>query len=202
MNKKIQNLIEKDFQKFIKLVELGVIDKEAACNNVIAINNAQYIYCFAENIKGANIKKLEDAIIATNNAEYICYFAWGIKGANIAKLEDAIIKTEDYYYIYLFANNVKGANIDRLYYVLSKINKFVLISHQLNKTKDILLKKLNQVSITVKEEINKKCDSNIDDYTYLIKLLDEKKYDEIKENKEKFANLFKEENQVKKLKKH
>lgn len=42
-------------------------------------------------------------------------FAERVKGANIKKIENFIVKTNDPLAIYLFAKNVKGANIKRLY---------------------------------------------------------------------------------------
>ena len=69
---------------------------------------------FAEYIRGANIKKLEEAIIETRDGENIYKFARDIKGVNIKNLEDAIIETGDVNFIYYFAIDIKGANIIKL----------------------------------------------------------------------------------------
>ena len=81
---------------------------------IIATEDAKYIYLFARDIKGANILRLEDAIIAINNIKYMFYFARDIKGANIEKIEDAIIAYGDFEFIYYFAEEVEGANIEKL----------------------------------------------------------------------------------------
>ena len=83
MNLNIELLIRQDFDKFIKLVELGIIDNETACDAVIESKNSEYIYVLARDGKNINIKKLEDAIIQIGNAKYIYYFARNVQGANI-----------------------------------------------------------------------------------------------------------------------
>ena len=93
-------------------------------NKVIETKDAEYIYNFATNVKGANIEKLENAIIETvtknvehiyeGEVEYIIYFAINVNGANIEKLENAIIELKNARDIYKFAIAVKGANIEKL----------------------------------------------------------------------------------------
>ena len=63
MNNKVKYLINEDFNNFIKLVNLGIIDKDYATDAVIETHDAHYIYSFARKIKGADIKRLENAII-------------------------------------------------------------------------------------------------------------------------------------------
>ena len=62
MNKNVQMIITKDFTNFMKLIELGIIDKEAGCNAVINYGNIEYIYRFSLYIERANVEKLEDVI--------------------------------------------------------------------------------------------------------------------------------------------
>lgn len=77
-----------------------------------------YIYAFARDIKGADIKLLEDAIISKWNPEYLYLFAKDIKGADIKRLESALVSlAEDQdcaEYIIDFASHVPGANIELL----------------------------------------------------------------------------------------
>ena len=109
MNNNIKNLIKEDFAKFIDLVNLGIIDKEIACEYIIQTNDACCIYTFALNVDEINVSKLEDAIIKTGNAEYIYNFALNVKGANIQRLYQFSLIIRGNKYIKLF--NQKFANI-------------------------------------------------------------------------------------------
>lgn len=81
---------------------------------IVASENAEYIYNFAEVVKEANVSKLQNAVIASDDAFFIYEFAKNIKGADIKKLEDAIIAGETADYIYYFASNIKGVDIKKL----------------------------------------------------------------------------------------
>ena len=186
MNNIIKNLINENFDRFVKLVNMGIIDKKDAHKCIVETNNAEYIYYFALKIKEANIPELESAIIKTNNAEYIYLFALDIKGANITKLEDAIIKTQNAQYIYLFAQNVKGANIRRLYQALLIIKeKDFTVEEYLIELKN-RYKELNHISNDV-------------EHTNIMNLIENNEDEETTENKENYANLFQEENPTRKL---
>ena len=67
--------------------------------NIVEIKDAEYIYKFAQDIKGANISKLEDAMIETKNAEEIWRFAHFVKGANIDKLCSTLFELQEFDYI-------------------------------------------------------------------------------------------------------
>ena len=124
MNSNIKLLLEgygliRNFAAFINLIEIGVINKDTACDAVIEYKNPEYICEFAANIEGANIQKLEDAIIQIDDVVYIYSFAEKVKGANISRLEDAMCKSKDNNIkkaqsIFRFACNIKDANIDKL----------------------------------------------------------------------------------------
>ena len=114
MNSNIEQFMKQNFDGFKKSVELGNIDKDVAYDAVIKSKNSKKIYEFAKDIKGVNIKKLENALIYTQDAYYIYCFAKDIKGANIKKLQNAICQTGDAEYIYKFARDIEGANIEKL----------------------------------------------------------------------------------------
>ena len=125
MNSNIRLLLEdeyglsRNFTAFMKLIEIGIINKDTAFDAVIEYKNPEYIYLFARDIEGANIQKLEDEIIQIDRVRYIYNFARYVKGANIPRLEDAMCKSQDAniekaHYIYLFAGYIKDANIDKL----------------------------------------------------------------------------------------
>ena len=113
MNANIKLLLKEDFPAFLKLIHLGIIDKDVACNAIIEERNLEYILTFAFEFN-YNINLLEDTVINMKDVKYIYYFARYIKGANILKLEDATTKTGRLQYIYKFASEVKGANILKL----------------------------------------------------------------------------------------
>ena len=74
MNNNIENLIKEDFYKFIKLVNLGIIDKEYACKCIIEINNAEFIYYFAKSVKRANIERLQQTLLDIKANTYVKKF--------------------------------------------------------------------------------------------------------------------------------
>ena len=59
MNKTIEKLLkEREFNKILNLVELGIIDKEIGTKAIISTKKPEYIYRFAASIEGADIDKL------------------------------------------------------------------------------------------------------------------------------------------------
>lgn len=112
MNRNVELLLKENFEHFLKLVELGIISKDVACNAVVEEGNSNHILTFAYRIN-YNIKALEDAIIETKEAPDIYRFAFRVKGADITKLEDAICNLGNLDIIYYFAFN-KKANISKL----------------------------------------------------------------------------------------
>ena len=77
------------------------------------MNEAEYIFYFARDVKGADISFLTKEICKTKNAEYIYKFATIIKEANIFELETAIFETENLQYIILFIKNVFQKSYDK-----------------------------------------------------------------------------------------
>ena len=135
----------KDDQEFINYIGLENLE-----NKVIKTENADCIYNFAKDIKGANIEKLENAIIATQNVGYIYDFARDVEGANIEKLENAIIETKDAEYIYNFAKNVKGANIEKLENAIIETNDAMYIYQFARDVKGANIEKLENAIIETK----------------------------------------------------
>ena len=91
MNKNIKLLLKNNFEYFLKLVELGIIDIDIACNSIIEYKEPDYILEFARRLGNKrNIRDLEDAIISTHNAQYIYAFACNVESTDIIKLEDAL----------------------------------------------------------------------------------------------------------------
>ena len=123
MNKNIKQLLHENFNVFLKLVKLGVIDKETGMKAVINSKSPYFIYEFAINVEDVNIEKLTDAIIETPSVVYIYRFAFDIKGANLKKIEQGIIETQDIQWIYYFARDIKGANKGLLLAEIEKIEK-------------------------------------------------------------------------------
>ena len=94
MNKNIEDLLQElDFCQFLKLIELGIIDKKLGTEEVIKAKNSRCIYEFATSVKGVDVAKLQDAIIATENPHYIYFFAKDVDGADMEKMTNAIIET-------------------------------------------------------------------------------------------------------------
>ncbi len=135
MNENIEKILNQDFRGFLKLIELGVIDKKISMKTIINSKNPYFIY----------------------------EFAYYIKDADIEKLTDAIIKTKNVYYIYFFARDIKGSDSKRLIDEIEKIENA-------EKKEKVLESKLK--------------------LTTLLQLLEEKKFEEISKNKEKYSQLF------------
>ena len=91
---------------------------------VIDSKYALEIYLFAM-VEGADVEKLEDAVIDCGDAQIIELFAKNVEGANIKKLQDAILKTNSRKYINKFAKEVKGA--DKSIYVDNRENEAKLL---------------------------------------------------------------------------
>ena len=152
---KVGNIILDDKQMYIvlkltpKYILTFAINKwnSKLENAIIATGDAEYIYLFARDVKGANISKLEDAIIATDDAEYIFYFARDIEGANISKLEDAIIATNNIEYIFYFARDIKGANIEKLENVIIADGDFEFIYYFAKEVEGATISKLEDAII-------------------------------------------------------
>ena len=152
MNANIKLLLKEDFPAFLKLINLGIIDKDVACNAIIEERNLEYILTFAFEFN-YNINLLEDTVINMKDVKYIYYFARYIKGANILKLEDVAIKTKVIRCIYSFAHHVKGANIlkledalieaiDDYYDIIKYVIKFANIKNaDISKLEDAVIKK-------------------------------------------------------------
>ena len=110
----IELLLKNNFDYFLKLVKLGIISEDVACNAVVKEGNSQHIINFALEIN-YNIEALEDAIIETKDAKVIYRFAQVVKGTDILKLQDAIIKLGNLDVICKFAIHFnKEANIPKL----------------------------------------------------------------------------------------
>lgn len=83
---------------------------------VIQNGTARDVTAFAATVEGADIDKLENAVIASGKPGDICNFAYEVDGANIGKLQDAIIKTGDAYHICEFAEDyADDDDLNKLY---------------------------------------------------------------------------------------
>ena len=183
MNLNVVQLMNQNYNGFLKLVELEIIDKKRACEAVIKSNNPNYIYYFACGVKDANLEELEDAIIQTMDAEYIYKFVKHIKGSNFEKLQDAIIQIGSAEYIHNFARYVEGANIEKLENAIiqTQNNKFTFLFHKnVNIIKNIKM---------IIEKNNRNSKENIG-LINLMELLNKERYEDIFANRENFAQLF------------
>lgn len=86
---------------------------------LILTGNAESIYNIATRISDINeIHRLENAIVETMDTRYICLFAQNIIGANIRRLQDAVLvigkATGNGIDIYMFAKNVNGADKEKI----------------------------------------------------------------------------------------
>jgi hypothetical protein len=75
---------------------------------------------FAKVVKGANIKKLQDAIINYNNIYYIAEFGCFIKGSDKELIEKIIIKSGNPKAVYLYLSYVKSCNVNSLKHIVFK----------------------------------------------------------------------------------
>ena len=209
MNLMIEQLMNQNFNGFLKLVELGIIDKEIACEAVIESKNAEYIYkiaividinivkledaiiqtgnakfifYFARDVKGASIEKLEDAIIQIGNAEFMYDFSEFIEGANIPKLEDAIIQTGNAEFMFYFAKSQKGANIEKLEDAIIQTGDAEWINRYAMEIEGANIEKTKQTLDYIKKREN--------DFAKLMSLLNYGNYDEIVNNSQEYEQLF------------
>ena len=181
MNLMIEQLMNQNFNGFLKLVELGIIDKEIACEAVIESKNAEYIYKIAIVID-INIVKLEDAIIQTGNAKFIFYFARDVKGASIEKLEDAIIQIGNAEFMYDFSEFIEGANIPKLEDAIIQTGNAEWINRYAMEIEGANIEKTKQTLDYIKKREN--------DFAKLMSLLNYGNYDEIVNNSQEYEQLF------------
>ncbi len=114
------------------------IAKDENCRNYVSFNelvdivcksdDAEGIYNFADEVKGAPIKKLAEAVCRIGDAAVIYDFAENIEDAPIDILEEAICKTKDAYYICEFATEIDESNCYKLGRVLCEIGDEVYIN--------------------------------------------------------------------------
>ena len=78
--------------------------------------SGEWCYQFAENIKRANVKLLQNAVIEKDITGNLCYrFAKNIERINVKLLQNAVIKKDTTgEWCYYFAKYVKGANVELL----------------------------------------------------------------------------------------
>ena len=74
-----------------------------------ALTNPKWAYCFAKDVKGANIKVCQEAAI--KNPELAYRFAKYVKGADIEVCQEAAVR--DPYWAYAFARDITGADAER-----------------------------------------------------------------------------------------
>ena len=155
MNSNIKLLLKNNFNYFLRLVELGIIDINIACNDVIEYKEPDYILEFARRFgNNSNIRDLEDAIISTYNAQYIYAFACNVESADILKLEDALINVflytvcchNDFEILCAFAD-ITGADISKLEDAVIKKNKALYIFDLAKKVKGANILKLENAII-------------------------------------------------------
>ena len=90
-------LNDEDYKKLNNYIKSHGRDEkvQAIEQKIIETNNAEYIYHFAQDVKGADVRALQNAIIKTNSARYMYYFAQDVKGADIKALQEAKKKIDD-----------------------------------------------------------------------------------------------------------
>lgn len=212
MNQYILLLMKNKFEDFLKLVELGIIEKEVACETVIESKNAKNIYEFARIIEGVDISSLEDEIISTRNVDYINEFANNVKGANVQKLKDAVNQMQNYVdsfardkgvcaptlgdaitksrnEFYGFARDVNSANIGKLGDAIvknSENEKVDYIYKFAKDTKDANIPELQSAIDQMEDGLSTE-EKNLKE---LMKLLHAHKYEDIVRNRETYKQLF------------
>jgi hypothetical protein len=108
----LERIIE-DARKVPKTLGWKVLNGKATLEDeeeVLASGNAEIAYCFALDVVGANISRLEDVVV--QDPEYSYWFAKYVPGANIRRLEDIVVQDPEWSYI--FALDVPGANKEKL----------------------------------------------------------------------------------------
>ena len=120
---------------------------------VIESESSLCIYCFALEIEGANINRLENALINTKDFSRMCYFALVSPKANISKLEEAIVQSRDAEYIYYFARDIQSTNIIRLEEALLKTQSYRFTHHYLRDIKGIDIDSFDYITEVSHEEV-------------------------------------------------
>lgn len=208
LNKNLMNLIQtiKDDEgkKINTLIKCNIISLEQATSEVINLNNAKYIYCFARYVENAPIEKLADAIIKIGNVEYIYKYVKHIEGAPVEKLIEALIKTKDKTYIQLFINDVKEFSIAAMtlkaegknfYSFLCGINRIFLNEENniLDKLKSIIIKNggkrkwLKEIK-KIEEEIEGQRNAIL--MKKMLKLAKTGNEETLKDRRDEYAKLF------------
>lgn len=118
----------KTYEKAFKEASLG---KNIAENEAIILKskNSEFCFLYAQNIKGANIKALEDVIIQNNiNSNYnfdetnhSFNFAVCIPNANIKAHEEIMIKSNNPRACFSFAKSMQRRNINIDVQALSRV---------------------------------------------------------------------------------
>ena len=173
---------------------------------IITTKNAAYIYYFARDIKGAPIKELSDAIIETNYAQYIYAFAQDITGAPKEKLAINAIYAKykeliNNQKLYNYNQNQEKelANYSESYFfnTIEMVKEFKSDINFLQRAEKVLNAKDLQeffdiltTNYSVEMMIEQKQFYENIDIDYLNKLYQEGNYEEIRKNKERFAKLF------------
>lgn len=88
------------------------IDVEQNQEIVIQSKDAYYVYCFAVEVKDANIEKLQQVIIDNKDCQYAYWFAKDIKKANIQKLSEVVFNSGNISYIKLFYRRIPHDKFD------------------------------------------------------------------------------------------
>lgn len=184
-------------------------DKLLECN--LDVKCPEYIYKFARDVNGANIKRLEEVIIYAYDIKYIYLFARDVencdvrklqyiikksgqynciisfakevKGANKKDLENAVCESKNGYYIYTYAKQVDGANITKLENALIKTKDKENILNFAKNIKGCDTQKLEDVIVKLK------------DLMYITKFACEVS----KANKKRLENIIIESNDVSKM---
>lgn len=112
----------------------------------------EWCYEYAGKIKGADIKRLQDAVIEKDKYGELCYrFAKYVEGADIKRLQDAVIeKDKEGEYCYKFGLWVEGCDINTLQDAVIEKDKYGdwcylfasdVFGADIKKLKDALIKK-------------------------------------------------------------
>jgi hypothetical protein len=101
-----------------------------------------WLYRFARNVKGANIKKIQSAMIASHDINYIAEFGCFVKGADKELIQDIIIKRNNPKAAYLYLSYNKFCDVEKLKPIVFKSKRprylYALAKRTTNK-KDIPL---------------------------------------------------------------
>jgi len=84
-------------------------------NIISSSRDAEAIYEFASNVRGANVALLQEALLKTKSIDTVVEFARNVAGADVATLQEFIINEAKHPSdIFVFANNVKNVDVLRL----------------------------------------------------------------------------------------